>query len=193
MQRLYEPTTGEITLDGRSLARTDVNFLRQHIGLVSQHPALFDMSISENIAYGSDVTQAEIEYAARLASAHEFIMQLPNQYRTNLGENASLISGGQAQRLSIARAIVKHRELLILDECTSAMDPENQAIVMETIANVKSGRTTLIVTHKLDLMRMCDRLLVVNSGEVVETGTYQELVAARGIFAQLASSGEWAA
>ena len=194
MQRLYEPNSGQILLDGRALQRTDVHYLRDHIAVVSQHPALFDMSVHENIAYGTEASKEDVQDAARLASAHEFILQLPHGYETNLGENAGLVSGGQAQRIAIARAILRQREVLILDECTSALDPENQAIVMSTIANVKNGRTTLIVTHKLDLMRMCDRLLVVEAGEIVESGTYEELrLRPGGVFAKLASAGEWAA
>lgn len=194
IQRLYEPESGQVTLDGHSLSDTDVRFLRSHIAVVSQVPALFDMSVSENIAYGMEqCTQEEIEEAARQANAHDFVLGLPEGYNTNLGENASLISGGQAQRLQIARAIVRRREVLILDECTSALDPENQAIVMDTIKEVKEGRTTVVVTHKLDLMKTCDRLLVMDAGQVVETGTFEELVSRRGgHFATLAAAGEWA-
>lgn len=194
LQRLYEPTQGTVHLDGHQLSNTDVRFLRSHIAVVSQIPALFDMSVSQNIAYGMEqCTQEEVEAAARQANAHDFVESLPNGYETNLGENASLISGGQGQRLQIARAIVRRREVLILDECTSALDPENQAIVMDTIKAVKQGRTTIVVTHKLDLMKMCDRLLVVDAGQVVETGSFDELVARKGgHFATLAAAGEWA-
>lgn len=108
-----------------------------------------------------------------------------------LGENASLISGGQAQRLQIARALIRPREILILDECTSALDSSNQFAVMETIKSVKIGRTTLIVTHKLDVMKLCDRLVIVHEGRVVESGTVQELYSKAGVFASLARSGEW--
>lgn len=161
LQRLYEPSSGNILLDGRPLSRVDVRYLRDHIAIVSQHPALFDMTIYENIGYGStDVTESEIIRAAKAAHVHDFITGLPKGYQTMLGENASLISGGQAQRLQIARALVRPRELLILDECTSALDTANQAAVMETIMSVKRGKTTLIVTHKLAVMEMCDRLIV---------------------------------
>lgn len=122
------------------------------------------MTIYQNIGYGSTgVTEGEIIGAAKAAHVHEFIMSLPKGYQTMLGENASLISGGQAQRLQIARALVRPRELLILDECTSALDAENQAAVMETIMSVKNGKTTMIVTHKLAVMEMCDRLIVLVS------------------------------
>lgn len=194
LQRLYEPESGSILLDGRSLGRTDVRYLRDHIAVVSQHPALFDMTIAENIAYGTtDLSEKEIIAAAQAAHVHNFIVGLPKGYQTMLGENASLISGGQAQRLQIARALVRPREILILDECTSALDASNQAAVMDTIMSVKEGKTTLIVTHKLAVMEMCDRLIVVDSGgKVEETGTVAELRAkVGGLFAALASGGEW--
>lgn len=152
------------------------------------------MTIAENIAYGSsDLSEKAIIAAAQAAHVHDFIVGLPKGYQTMLGENASLISGGQAQRLQIARALVRPREILILDECTSALDPTNQAAVMDTIMSVKEGKTTLIVTHKLAVMEMCDRLIVVDAGgRVAETGTVVELRAkVGGLFASLASGGEW--
>ena len=170
----------------------DVRYLRDHTAVVSQHPALFDMTISENIAYGPiEISQDEIVAAAKAAHVHEFIMTLPKGYATMLGENASLISGGQAQRLQIARALVRHRELLILDECTSALDSQNRASVMETIMEARGGQTTAIITHDMSWMLKCDRLLVVVEGKVVETGTVDELRAAGGAFAGMAAAGEW--
>ncbi|GJN92850.1 hypothetical protein Rhopal_005888-T1 [Rhodotorula paludigena] len=196
LQRLYEPTSGTVLLDGRPLNRTDVRFLRSHIAVVSQHPALFDLTVAENIAYGrpEGVVQPDVERAARQAHIDDFVRTLPRGYETSLGENAGLISGGQAQRLQIARALVgdPQREILILDECTSALDPENQRAVMETIGKVKEGRTTLIVTHKLAVMEQCDRLVVIDNGRVAETGSVAELRAKpHGVFATLASGGEW--
>lgn len=169
LQRLYEPTTGSVLLDGRPLSRMDTRYLRDHVAVVSQHPALFDMTVAENIAYGhGSVEQEDVIRAAKAAHVHDFILSLPKGYETMLGENASLISGGQAQRLQIARALVRSREILILDECTSALDPTNQAAVLETILSVKEGKTTLIVTHKLAIMERCDYLLVMADGVVVE-------------------------
>ncbi|GAA5838704.1 hypothetical protein JCM11251_003268 [Rhodosporidiobolus azoricus] len=193
LQRLYEPEEGDVLLDGRPLSRVDVKYLRDHVAVVSQHPALFDMAVADNIAYGRpSTTQSEIEAAAKAAHIHDFIVSLPKGYQTMLGENASLISGGQAQRLQIARALVQPRELLILDECTSALDPTNQKAVLDTILKIKDGRTTLIVTHKLAIMEKCDRLVVVQDGLVAETGSVAELRAKpHGVFAQLASGGEW--
>ncbi|KAM0752358.1 P-loop containing nucleoside triphosphate hydrolase protein [Meredithblackwellia eburnea MCA 4105] len=194
LQRLYEPDAGTILLDGRPLSRMDVRYLRDHTAVVSQNPVLFDMSIHDNIAYGANnVTRDDVIRAAQAAHVHEFISGLPEGYDTMLGDNASLISGGQAQRMSIARALVRPRELLILDECTSALDPLNQELVMETILSVKKNKTTLIITHKLDVMKECDRLLVLGEGGVVvETGTFEQLRSKPGgVFAALASQGEW--
>ncbi|GAA5914052.1 ABC transporter ATP-binding protein [Sporobolomyces salmoneus] len=196
LQRLYEPSSGTVSLDNRPLSRIDVKYLRNHLAVVSQHPALFDVSVSSNISYGTppdSIDQSRIEAAAKQAHIHDFILsQLPQGYQTLLGDNASLVSGGQAQRLQIARALVQPRELLILDECTSALDPQNQKLVMNTIMDVKKEKTTLIVTHKLAVMEMCDYLIVVDNGRVAEIGSVKELRSKpHGLFAQLASGGEW--
>ena len=170
----------------------DVKHLRAHVAVVSQSPHLFDASVAENIAYGNaGLSPADIVHAAQAAHVHEFIMSLPQGYDTPLGENASLISGGQAQRLAIARALARPARILILDECTSALDPASQKAVMETIASAKQGRTTLVVTHKLPVMQLCDRIVVVDRGRVAEEGTFEELVRRNGAFAQLARGGEW--
>jgi len=173
LQRLYEPSAGSVLLDNRPLNRTDVRYLRSHVAVVSQHPALFDMTVADNIAYGrpEGIVLSDVVHAAQQAHIHDFVEALPRGYDTLLGENASLISGGQAQRLQIARALVGDPagELLILDECTSALDPANQRAVMDTLLMVKEGRTTLIVTHKLAVMEQCDRIVVVADGVVAET------------------------
>jgi ATP-binding cassette subfamily B (MDR/TAP) protein 1 len=119
-------------------------------------------------------------------------MSLPHGYDTCIGENAALISGGQAQRLQIARALARRAKILILDECTSALDPKNQAAVMETIRQARVGRTTMMITHKLPVMQMCDRILVIHDGVVAEEGTFRDLMERRGVFFTLASGGEWA-
>lgn len=222
LQRLYEPCSGRILIDGRPLDGISTLWLREHITIVSQNPNLFDKSISDNIAYGSNSkilppsysnstsssnstpSKEEIASAARLANADDFISSLPKGYDTLLGDNASLISGGQAQRLAIARALIRSRaKILILDECTSALDPKNQAAVVETLMGdgvnpgalaKRAGLTTLVVTHKLDLMKRCDRVLVVEDGKIVQQGSYEELVKMKGgTFAKLASGGEWGA
>jgi ATP-binding cassette subfamily B (MDR/TAP) protein 1 len=137
LQRLYEPTSGEIRMDRFNLHQADVKWLRNHIAVVSQSANLFDASVAENIAYGSDIPLGEIHRAAKAANIHGFIQNLPQGYDTKVGENASLISGGQAQRLQIARALVRRSNILILDECTSALDVDNQRAVLDTIVKIK--------------------------------------------------------
>lgn len=167
-----------VRIDGRPTTRIDVKYLRDHVAVVSQIPALFDMSVADNISYGSsNVSREDIVRAAKAAHLHDFILTLPNDYDTSLGENASLISGGQAQRLQIARALLKPREILLGDEITSALDVENQEAVMNTIMDVKKGRTTVLITHTLATMQMCDRLIVMEKGRVVQQGSFQELQA----------------
>jgi ATP-binding cassette subfamily B (MDR/TAP) protein 1 len=186
LQRLYEPLRGKIKLDNYDLNQSDVTWLREHVAVVSQQANLFDASVAENIAYGSAaVSLEEIHRAAKAAAVHDFIMTLPQGYDTNLGENASLISGGQAQRLQIARALVRRASILILDECTSALDPENQRMVLDTIMRVKQDRTTIFVTHKADVMKRCDRILCLSEGRIVEDGSYAHLMGKRGVFSKL--------
>ncbi|KAG2130150.1 P-loop containing nucleoside triphosphate hydrolase protein [Suillus bovinus] len=196
LQRLYEPTSGTISVGFNELRATDINYLRDHVAVVSQTPNLFDASIRENIAYGrvgedNGMSDADVERATRAANVHEFVMSLPQGYDTLIGENASLISGGQAQRLQVARALARPAKILILDECTSALDPANQTAVLETIQAAKVGRTTIMVTHKVPVMKMCDRILVVEDGQVREQGTYESLMEGKGLFARLANGGEW--
>ncbi|KAJ9107043.1 hypothetical protein QFC19_002912 [Naganishia cerealis] len=192
LQRLYEPLKGKIQLDGNNLDQADVKWLREHIAVVSQQPNMFDASVAENIAYGStDVSLEEIHRAARAANVHDFVMSLPQGYDTNLGENASLISGGQAQRLQIARALVRRSSILILDECTSALDPENQRMVLDTIMKVKQDKTTIFITHKADVMKRCDRVLCLSDGRIAEAGSYAQLMAKGGVFANLMHAAEF--
>lgn len=192
LQRLYEPSEGSILVGRTDIAATDVTWLREHVSVVSQKAQLFDTTIHENIAYGaSEFPFAQVRRAAKAAKVHDFVMSLPKHYNTCVGENASLISGGQAQRLQIARALVRPCNILILDECTSALDAANEAAVMETIQRVKVGRTTVLITHKLPVMRMCDRIIVMHEGTVVEQGTYDSLMNQRGAFFKLANAGEW--
>ncbi|KAM6501467.1 P-loop containing nucleoside triphosphate hydrolase protein [Amanita muscaria] len=192
LQRLYEPLSGVITIGGIPLHMINVEHLRNHVSVVSQNPNLFDASIAENIRYGNKtISDADVKRAAQAAHVHEFIMSLPQGYDTLVGENAALISGGQAQRIQIARALARPASILILDECTSALDPANQAAVLETIKDAKVGRTTIMVTHKLQIMKMCDRIVLVDGGEVTEEGTYEALMERRGHFAKLTGGGEW--
>ena len=211
LQRLYEPNKGEIKIGGKDVNEVDVGWLREHVGVVSQQPNLFDASIADNIRYGgassstctynNAISDTDIRKAAKAANVHSFIMGLPQGYDTRVGENASLISGGQAQRLQIARALARPwTKIMILDECTSSLDAENQAFVLDTIRQLttlgggsKEGerKTTLMITHKLQVMQMCDRILVVDQGEIVEDGTFEQLMEMKGVFAGMAHGGEW--
>ncbi|KAF7976914.1 hypothetical protein HWV62_5310 [Athelia sp. TMB] len=192
LQRLYEPASGSVSVGAHDIAATDVAHLRNHVAVVSQNPNLFDASIADNIAYGAaGLSPTDIARAAKAANVHEFITALPQGYATPVGENAALISGGQAQRLQIARALARPARILILDECTSALDAANQAAVLETVRAAKIGRTTIMVTHKVPVMQMCDRILVVHEGRIAEQGSYEALMERKGVFATLASGGEW--
>ncbi|KAJ7641490.1 P-loop containing nucleoside triphosphate hydrolase protein [Roridomyces roridus] len=191
LQRLYEPAYGAISIGVDTLRSTDVHHLRQHVSIVSQQPTLFDATIAENISYGnSDLSADDVRCAAEEANLHEFIMSLPQGYDTPVGENGTLISGGQAQRLQIARALARPSKVFIFDECTSALDDINQAAVLETIRQAKVGRTTVMITHKVPVMRMCDRVLVVHEGRIAEQGSYDELIQRAGVFAALVQGGE---
>lgn len=193
IQRLYEPSSGSVQVADIDTRAMDIQHLRQHVSVVSQQAHLFDASVAENIAYGnSSISEVGIRKAAKAANIHDWVMSLEKGYDTIVGENASQLSGGQAQRLQIARALARPCRILILDECTSALDPENQREVLDTIQGLdRKGRTTVMVTHKVPAMKMCDRILVVDNGRIVEEGKYDELVQRRGVFATLASGGEW--
>ncbi|WVQ71433.1 hypothetical protein IAR50_000970 [Cryptococcus sp. DSM 104548] len=192
MQRLYMVDGGEIRIGNYDLRQTDVVWLRNHIAVVSQSANLFDASIAENIAYGTpNLPMTEIYRAAQAANIHDFIQSLPQGYDTNLGENASLISGGQAQRLQIARALCRTSRILILDECTSALDNDNAKAVLDTIVKIKAHRTTVFITHSVEAMQRCDRIICLGDGRVEEEGTFEDLVRRGGVFAQLMKTGEW--
>ncbi|KIR76978.1 ATP-binding cassette, subfamily B (MDR/TAP), member 1 [Cryptococcus gattii EJB2] len=192
LQRLYMPDGGDIRLGDRSLREADVVWLRNHIAVVSQSANLFDATIAENIAYGSpNLPRSEIYRAAEAANIHDFIQSLPQGYETKLGENASLISGGQAQRLQIARALCRTSRILILDECTSALDPDNARAVLDTIVKIKQHHTTIFITHSVEAMQRCDRIICLGEGRVEEEGSFEELVKKGGVFAQLMKTGEW--
>ncbi|EMD36980.1 hypothetical protein CERSUDRAFT_95248 [Gelatoporia subvermispora B] len=197
LQRLYEPAAGRITVGPRGYATelraTDVHHLRAGLAVVSQQPHLFDASVSANIAYGAQLASDAVRTAAQQAYIADFVESLPQGYDTNLGENAALVSGGQAQRLQLARALARAPQagVLIFDEATSALDGASQGAVLGALREIMKGRTALVVTHKLAAMQMCDRVVVMQDGRIAEEGTYDELIAKRGVFAQLASGGEW--
>jgi ATP-binding cassette, subfamily B, bacterial len=184
--RFYDPNAGTIHVDGLDLRKYQRASLRHRMGVVLQEPMLFATSIRENIAYGKpDATPAEIERAARMANAHDFITALPAGYDTLIGERGSTLSGGQRQRISLARALVKEPSILILDEPTAAIDAESAALVMDSVTRLQSHRTVLVVTHQLTRLAEFDRILVLRHGELIEQGSFGQLVDAGGYFSQL--------
>ena len=182
----YEPSQGEIRIDGSDYREYSRESLRGRIALVSQQTVLFNDTVRANIAYGRpDRGQAEVEAAARAAYAHDFITAFPEGYDTIIGERGVKLSGGQAQRLSIARALFKDAPILILDEATSSLDSESEAIVQKALENLMQGRTTLIVAHRFSTIRRVDRILALAEGRIVEEGTHADLLKMKGEYARL--------
>jgi subfamily B ATP-binding cassette protein MsbA len=177
LPRFYDVTDGAITIDGVDIRESTLKSLRDQIGLVTQETLLFNDSVRANIAYGlEDVDEARIESAARAAFAHDFILDLPRRYDTVIGERGSRLSGGQRQRIAIARALLKDPPILILDEATSALDAESERLVQQALSNLMKGRTALVIAHRLATVRNADRIVVLDGGEVKETGTHEELL-----------------
>ena len=190
LQRLRAPESGSITVDGHDIADVTLNSLRHNMAVVFQDAGLFNRSIAENIRVGRpDATDAEVEEAARLAEAHDFIARKPGAYQFVIGERGASLSGGERQRLAIARAILKNAPILILDEATSALDVETEARIKRALDRLRQGRTTLIIAHRLSTVANADTILVLDAGRVVERGTFRELVALQGLFAHLVTEG----
>jgi len=186
--RFYDPQSGAIRLDGTDIRLLDLHTLRGAIGIVPQDTVIFSADAMENIRYGrADATDQEVIQAARLAAAHEFIERLPNGYKSFLGERGVRLSGGQRQRIAIARALLKNPPLLLLDEATSALDAESERLVQGALEAAMVGRTTIIIAHRLATVQRADRIIVMEDGKIVETGTHQSLVALGGIYANLAA------
>ncbi|CAF1012520.1 unnamed protein product [Adineta steineri] len=179
--RYYEPSSGRIMIDGQSITDYKIKPFRQHIGVVSQEPVLFGISIYENIRFGKlNATRAEIENAAEQANAHKFIMKLPNKYDTLVGERGIQLSGGEKQRIALARALVKQPSILLLDEATSALDNVSEKIVQEALDRACKNRTTIVIAHRLTTIQNADYIYVLDKGSVVEEGTHETLLAKEG-------------
>ncbi|MBL8578826.1 MAG: ABC transporter ATP-binding protein [Mesorhizobium sp.] len=177
IQRLYDVNKGRIVIDGQDIAQAKQASLRSQIAIVQQEPILFHRSLAENIAYGRPgASQEEIEHAARLASAHDFIMRLPKGYATLVGERGVKLSGGERQRVAIARAFLADAPILILDEATSSLDSESEVLIQQAMERLMTGRTTLVIAHRLSTVKALDRLLVFDRGEIVEEGRHETLV-----------------
>ncbi|MFP3543258.1 ABC transporter ATP-binding protein [Rhizobium sp. SIMBA_035] len=185
--RFYDPKSGEIIVDGQDIAHVTKQSLREQLAYVSQQPYLFEGSIRDNIRYGRpDATDAEIEEAARLAYAHDFIMAQPDGYDTAVGENGVTLSGGQRQRLSIARALVRNAPILLLDEATSALDTESEAAVQKALDEAMTGRTVVVIAHRLSTVVRADKIVVMQQGRVVEEGNHETLAKLEdGLYARL--------
>ncbi|XP_038653374.1 ATP-dependent translocase ABCB1 isoform X1 [Scyliorhinus canicula] len=186
LQRFYDPEAGEITVDGHDIRTLNVKWLRQHIGVVSQEPVLFATTVAENIRYGrEDVTDGEIEQAAREANAYDFITMLPDRFNTMVGERGAQLSGGQKQRIAIARALVRNPKILLLDEATSALDTQSEYVVQAALDKARAGRTTIVIAHRLSTIRTADVIAAFNEGVVTEEGTHSELMNRKGIYYSL--------
>jgi ATP-binding cassette, subfamily B, bacterial MsbA len=184
--RLYDPVSGAVLWDGTDLREASIKSLRKHIALVTQETVLFNDTVRYNISYGRpDATDQEIEDAARIAYAHDFIKELPNGYGTIIGERGVFLSGGQRQRLAIARAILADAPVLILDEATSALDTESEQLIQQALSNLIKNRTTIVIAHRLSTIRRADQIVVIERGKIIETGTHHTLLANNGQYRKL--------
>ena len=178
LPRFYDPEVGQILIDGVDIRDVKLHSLRRQIGIVPQETIMFSGTIAQNIAFGQDVFDMEaVKEAAKIANAHQFISQLPEGYQTWVGERGVNLSGGQRQRIAIARAVLLNPQILILDEATSALDSESESLVQEALERLMEKRTVFIIAHRLSTVRRCDRILVLEQGQIVESGTHEELLA----------------
>lgn len=186
LPRFYDVTEGAIRLDGRDIREYDLKGLISLMGIVTQEAILFNDTVFNNIAFGMEgVTAADVERAARIANAHEFIVQMENGYDTNIGDRGAKLSGGQRQRLAIARAVLKNPPILILDEATSALDTESERLVQDALTRLMKNRTSVVIAHRLSTIQHADEIVVLQQGEIVERGTHDDLTALGGVYAHL--------
>lgn len=184
--RFYDPTEGAILIDGNPIHQIQINSLRNLMGIVTQESILFNDTVASNIAFAMpNAKEEDIIQAAKIANAHDFIMELEFGYQTNIGERGGKLSGGQRQRISIARAIMKNPPILILDEATSALDTESEKLVQEALSNLMKNRTSVVIAHRLSTIQHADKILVMDKGRIVEQGTHNELITQKGIYNKL--------
>jgi ATP-binding cassette, subfamily B, bacterial len=185
--RFYDVSSGAVRVDGVAVGAADLAALRSRMALVPQEVALFADTVMENIRYGTpDASDAAVQAAALKAQADGFVRALPDGYATRLGERGVTLSGGQRQRIALARAILRDAPILLLDEATSALDAENEVLVQKALDGVMEGRTTIVIAHRLSTIQKADRILVLDKGRIVETGTHASLIRAGGLYARLA-------
>jgi subfamily B ATP-binding cassette protein MsbA len=189
--RFHDATTGELLIDGVNIKEYSLLSLRDQMGIVTQEPVLFNDTIAANISLGNPVANiAEIEQAARVANAHDFIMKKEENYQTNIGDRGSKLSGGERQRLTIARAVLKNPPILILDEATSSLDTESERLVQDAIYKMMENRTSIVIAHRLSTIRHADEIIVLQKGKIVERGTHDTLISQKGFYKKLVDMQE---
>jgi len=188
LERFYDPVKGTVFVDDVDIRDYDLKWYRKNIGLVSQEPILFSGTITENILFGKpEASMEEVENAAKMANAYDFIMQQPMAFSTKVGEKGTQLSGGQKQRIAIARAILKDPKILLLDEATSALDAESESLVQDALDKLMKGRTTIIIAHRLTTVRNADKICVIMNGKIVEEGDHKSLIERKGVYESLVS------
>jgi subfamily B ATP-binding cassette protein MsbA len=189
--RFHDVSEGELLIDGVNITEYSLHSVRSKMGIVTQEPILFNDTISNNIALGTEnASTVQVENAAKVANAHNFIRQKERSYQTNVGDRGSKLSGGERQRLTIARAVLKNPPILILDEATSSLDTESERLVQDAINNMMQNRTSIVIAHRLSTIRHADEIIVLQKGEIAERGTHDELLSKRGIYKRLVDMQE---